>query len=171
MARSKDTGNRKKAYEVYRKNGKNLTKAAEEVDVSLTAVQKWKEEEDWDNKITVGQQKFKAFLEIMKQAENNDLLRVDLADFQLLEQLEAMVSEKVYFEEIVPTNWSDVIQTYRFVMEQKRLLLGKPTAHIVKDINVRVGNLSEGELDTDIERTQRAIAASVIGEGQTECAD
>lgn len=169
MSRSKDTISRKKAYEIYRKNGKNLTKAAEGVDVSLTAVQKWKEEEGWDNKITVGQEKFKAFLAIVKQAESNDLLKVDLADFQLLEQLEAMVSERVYFEEIVPTNWSDVIQTYRFVMEQRRLLLGKPTAHTVKDINVRVGKLSEGELDTDIKRAQRAIAKVIIGEGSQEC--
>ncbi len=171
MGRSKDTISRKKAYEIYRKNGRNVTKAAEESDTSPTTIQKWKEEEDWDNKISVGQEKFKAFLEVMKAAENNELLKIDLADFQILEQLEAMVSEKVYFEEIVPTNWSDVIQTYRFVMEQKRLLLGKPTAHTVKDINVRVGKLSEGELDTDIKRAQRAIATVVTGEGPQECAD
>ncbi len=165
MARSKDTEKRRKAYELYRKNGGNLTKAAQEIDVSLSAVQKWKEEESWDNKIVVGQEKFKAFLEAMKQAEDNKLLKADLADFQILEQLEAMVSEKVYFEEIVPTNWSDVIQTYRFVMGQKRLLLGKPTAHTVKDVNVRVSTLSEGELNTDIERAERAIASSATGEG------
>ncbi len=165
MARSKDVEKRKKAYELYRKNGKNLTKAAQELDISLSAVQKWKEEENWDDKIVVGQEKFKAFLDVMKQADDTKLLKIDLADFQILEQLEAMVSEKIYFEEIVPTNWSDVIQTYRFVMEQKRLLLGKPTVHTIKDINIRVSTLSEGELNTDIKRAQRAIATTITGEG------
>ncbi len=164
MGRSKDTEKRRKGYEIYRKT-KNLSKVAEELNVSTSAVHQWKDEEDWDNKITIGQQKFAAFLDTIKKAEGNAVLKDDLKDFQMLEQLEAIVSEKVYFEEIVPTNWSDVIQTYRFVAEQKRLILGKPTAHTVKDINVRVSSLSESELDTDIERTKRAIATAAVGEG------
>ncbi len=164
MGRSKDTEKRRKGYEIYRKT-KNLTKVAEELNVSTSAVHQWKDDEDWDNKITVGQQKFAAFLDVIKKNENNEVLKEDLKDYQILEQLEAIVSEKVYFEEIVPTNWGDVISTYRFVAEQKRLILGKPTSHSVKDINVRVSSLSESELDTDIERTKRAIAVAATGEG------
>ncbi len=163
MGRSKDSEKHKAAYLLYKKTN-NVARVSEELDVSETAIHKWKEEEDWDNKIAVGQEKFSAFLEVMKSAENNEVLKSDLKDFQLLEQLEAIVAEKIYFEEIVPTNWNDIISTYRFVIEQKRLIQGKPTAHTVKDINVRVGSLSESELNTDIERTQRAIAAATTGE-------
>ncbi len=163
MARTKDSEKHKQAYLLYKKS-KNLVKVSEELEISESSVRKWKDEEDWDNKIAVGQEKFSAFLKVMKDAEDNEILKSDLKDFRLLEQLEAIVAEKIYFEEIVPTNWNDIISTYRFVVEQKRLIQGKPTAHTVKDINVRVGSLSESELDTDIKRTQRAIAVAATGE-------
>ncbi len=164
MARSKDDEKRKQAYLSYKKN-RNVAKVSEETGISATSLHRWKDEENWDNKLVVGQQKFSAFLDVMKQAETNELLKDDLKNFQLLDTLESIVAEKVYFEEIVPTNWNDIISTIRFVVEQKRLILGKPTAHTVKDINVRVSSLSESELDTDIERTKRAIATAATGEG------
>lgn len=170
MARVKNFDKRKQAFDIYRKC-RNCTKTAEEMGVSNQLIHLWKKDEDWDEKIRVGQVKFNGFLESLRKGEEIKLIHSDYADYMVLQQLESMALEKVYHEEIIPTNWSDVISTMRFVMEQKRLLTGRPTSHTEKNINVRVGKLSEGELDAELKRTERAIAVIEAREDSRELSE
>lgn len=166
IARPKDTERRKEAFKLYR--GRNtLSSIAEELGVTQPTLSKWKVEDGWDDKIEKLQGMLKARLSIKEQSNNTIILEEDEKQLGILTSLEDMILEKICSEEIEPTSWSDVVSTIRLVNEQRRLILGKPTVKTETTISVDLKGLDDGELDTKLKETQRALTLIELGEDKT----
>jgi hypothetical protein len=109
----------------------------------------------------------KARLSIKEQSNNTIILEEDEKQLGILTSLEDMILEKICSEEIEPTSWSDVVSTIRLVNEQRRLILGKPTVKTETTISVDLKGLDDGELDTKLKETQRALTLIELGEDKT----
>lgn len=157
MGRPKEIEKRKLAFKLYKKYN-NLSKVADEVEITHSQICKWKKEDDWDEKLLQYQDLLKTRLTLKQTSETNIMLKEDEAALGYLGTLDDIALEAIYTGEIVPTTWNELISTLRFTSEQRRLILGQPTVRTEKTINIEVQGYSDDELDRRVEETQRAIA-------------
>jgi transcriptional regulator with XRE-family HTH domain len=167
MARHKDEGKRNQAFKLYRKNTK-LVDIAMELGVTQSLISQWKKEEDWDGKIETVQGLLRARLTRTESTENHIMVAEDMDQLQILRELENKVFDKVYSEEIVPTSWSDVISTLKYANDQRRLIKGQPTVKTETTLTIDVTGLNNDELESELQRTQAAIALLESGENKEE---
>jgi hypothetical protein len=167
MARHKEEGKRQQAFKLYRANTK-LVDIALELGVTQSLISQWKKEEEWDAKIEQVQGLLQARLTRKESSENHIMVEEDLDQLQVLRELENLVFDKVYNEEIVPTSWSDVISTLKYANDQRRLIKGQPTVKTETTLTIDVTGLNNDELDAELKRTQRAITLLESGENKEE---
>ncbi len=165
MARGRppDIEKRRTAFDEYRRTG-NQTRAAEAVGVAVSIVHSWKKEEDWDQKIKNGQEKFKSLLASVEKTDDNTVLQQRLKEKAILDGLEVLIYEAIYTGGIIPKTFNDVVLGSKYISDQRRLLLGEPTSRTETKISIMVASLSNDELDSSIKKIQGAIACSVAGE-------
>jgi predicted transcriptional regulator len=167
MARHKDEGKRSQAFKLYRKNTK-LVDIALELGVTQSLISQWKKEENWDAKIEQVQGLLNARLTRTESTENHIMVAEDMDQLQILRELENLVYDKIYKEEIVPTSWSDVISTLKYANDQRRLIKGQPTVKTETTLTIDVTGLNNDELESELQRTQAAIALLESGENKEE---
>jgi len=156
MARKKDIDKRKIAFQLYRRDN-SITSIAEELGTTQPQISKWKKDDGWDEKLSKVQGLLNARMSIKETHEENMMVEEDMNDLSVLSNLENIILEKVYNEELEPTSWSDVISTLRFTNEQRRLISGKPTVTTETTYSIEVKGLNDDELGERIKETQRAI--------------
>lgn len=168
MARKRDIDKRKIAFQLYRKNN-TLNSIADELGTTQPTISAWKKEDGWDEKLLKVQGLLKARLSIKETRENTLMVDDDERSLHLLDDLEDIIYEKIYNEELEPTSWSDVISTLRFTDEKRRLIKGKPTVTTETTYSIEVKGLDNDELDRRIKETQRAITILEPGKDQEGC--
>ncbi len=168
MGRPKDIEKRKLAFKLYKKYN-NLSKVADELGMSPSLVFSWKKEDEWDDKLLKIKTLLKTRLTLKETSENNLMVAEDEVTLNMLSELDNIVTEKIASGEIEPTTWNEIITTFRFTSDQRRLILGQPTVRTEKTISIEVQGLDDRELSERIKETTRAIALIEPREDKEGC--
>ena len=119
---------REQAFQLYKKL-KNL-KAVSEIPgmPSYATLLKWKEEDNWDERIEKTKEKLEKWEMILSKLESDSLLKDDVAHLLLLNNLLERTVKAIIDKDLEPTSWKEAIDTLKMIFEQKRLLLGRATS-------------------------------------------
>jgi len=126
---------REQAFQLYKKL-KNL-KAVSEVPgmPSYSVLLKWKEEDNWDERIEKTQEKLEKWELILSRLENDSLLKDDVFHLMLLNNLLERTLRAIIEKDLEPSSWKEAMETLKMIFEQKRLLLGRATSKSEVDID------------------------------------
>lgn len=152
MSKIPDIDRRRQCFRLYVRY-QNLMQVSKETNVPYATLQRWKDEEDWEQKIKDRQNRLQGSLDILKKAQDNLILADQVNELKLLEHLETMIHEILLNEEVRPSSWKDVVDTMKFVFQEKRLILGEPTERTVTTIEVN--DMKDADLDSNIEDLRR----------------
>lgn len=145
MGRRKDYLKRRKAFEAYRRLG-TLTAVSQELDIDVSQLSRWSNEEQWDNKIQAVR------TEVAKRLGTDDLEKQIDEDVWAEEEIENLrrfrylaLSGLKEFEEgrVSYTRMSEVLQALRDYDERLRLVRGSPTERTETTHNVNLTSLPE----------------------------
>ena len=150
---------REQAFQLYKKL-KNL-KAVSEVPgmPSYSVLLKWKEEDNWDERIEKIQEKLEKWELILSKLENDSLLKDDVFHLMLLDRLLGITIKSIIEKGLEPSSWKEAMETLKMIFEQKRLLLGRATSKSEVDIDFT------GMDEYEIRETLRKINALLQAAG------
>jgi len=150
---------REQAFQLYKKL-KNL-KAVSEVPgmPSYSVLLKWKEEDNWDERIEKTQEKLEKWELILSRLENDSLLKDDVFHLMLLNNLLERTLRAIIEKDLEPSSWKEAMETLKMIFEQKRLLLGRATSKSEVDIDFT------GMDEYEIRETLRKINALLQAAG------
>ena len=150
---------REQAFQLYKKL-KNL-KAVSEVPgmPSYSVLLKWKEEDNWDERIEKTQEKLEKWELILSRLENDSLLKDDVFHLMLLNNLLERTLRAIIEKDLEPSSWKEAMETLKMIFEQKRLLLGRATSKSEVDIDFT------GMDEYEIRETLRKINALLQSAG------
>ena len=158
MGKIPDVDRRRQAFRLYVRY-QNLMQVSKETNIPYATLMRWKDEEDWEQKIKDRQGRLQGSLDILKKAQDNLILQDQVNELKLLEHLETTIHEILLSEEVRPSSWKDVVDTLKFVFQEKRLILGEPTERTVNTIEVDA--MKEEELDSNIDNLRRLVSANL----------
>jgi hypothetical protein len=158
MGKVPDVHRRRQAFRLYVRY-QNLLQVSKELGIPYPTLHGWYKEEHWDQQLKDRQERLRGSVDVIKKAQDNLILQDQISELKLLEHLEVTVHNLMLNEEVRPSNWKDVIDTLKFVFQEKRLILGEPTERTVNTIEV--SSMSEKDLDKEIENLHR-LAGGVI---------
>jgi len=117
---------RENAFRIYRrvKDIKKVSEYPGMPDVDVLKV--WKEEDRWDEKVREIEEKLETWGEVLKKLEGDALLRDDVFYYMLLNKILETTIKSMIEKRLEPENWKEVMDTIKFVFDQKRLLAGRP---------------------------------------------
>lgn len=117
---------RENAFRIYRrvKDIKKVSEYPGMPDVEVLKV--WKEEDRWDEKVREIEEKLETWGEVLKKLEGDALLRDDVFYYMLLNKILETTIKSMIEKRLEPENWKEVMDTIKFVFDQKRLLAGRP---------------------------------------------
>jgi len=135
---------REQAFQLYKKL-KNI-KAVSEVPgmPSYATLLRWKEEDNWDERIEKTKEKLEKWETILAKLESDSLLKDDVAHLLLLNNLLERTVKAIIEKDLEPTSWKEAIDTLKMIFEQKRLLLGRATSK--SEIDLDFTGLDEYEI-------------------------
>ena len=135
---------REQAFQLYKKL-KNL-KAVSEVPgmPSYSVLLKWKEEDNWDERIERTKEKLEKWEFILSKLENDSLLKDDVFHLMLLNNLLERTLRAIIEKDLEPSSWKEAMETLKMIFEQKRLLLGRATSK--SEIDIDFTSMEEHEI-------------------------
>ena len=135
---------REQAFQLYKKL-KNL-KAVSEVPgmPSYSVLLKWKEEDNWDERIERTKEKLEKWEFILSRLENDSLLKDDVFHLMLLNNLLERTLRAIIEKDLEPSSWKEAMETLKMIFEQKRLLLGRATSK--SEIDIDFTSMEEHEI-------------------------
>ena len=135
---------REQAFQLYKKL-KNL-KAVSEVPgmPSYSILLKWKEEDNWDERIERTKEKLEKWEFILSKLENDSLLKDDVFHLMLLNNLLERTLRAIIEKDLEPSSWKEAMETLKMIFEQKRLLLGRATSK--SEIDIDFTSMEEHEI-------------------------
>lgn len=154
MSKIPDLDRRRQAFRLMARY-RNMLQVSKELNIPYATLQRWAKEEDWDQKLKDRQARLQGSLDVLRRAQNNLILEDQVNELKILEHLETMIHEILLNEEARPSSWRDVVETMKFVFQEKRLLLGEPTERTVNTIEV--SSLKDEEIDKHINDLKRLI--------------
>jgi len=137
---------RKEAFKLFCRYD-NKAMVARKLKVSAAIVYQWSRQDEWEVKREEIRNKLKIHFDFLRSAADNETVRLIVGDIAFLNHLQEIVSEKILTQAIEPKTWRDVIETQRFISEQKEKILGQirkdtppstpkpPSSSIVGDAN------------------------------------
>jgi hypothetical protein len=152
MSKLPDLERRRQAFRLYVRY-QNLLQVSKELAIPYTTIHNWYKEEQWGQKLKDRQMRLQGSIDVIKKAQDNLILEDQVSELKLLEHLETTVHNIMLTDEVRPSNWKDVIETLKFVFQEKRLILGEPTQRAVNTIDV--SSMNEKDLDKAIEDLRR----------------
>lgn len=148
MGKPQDINRRRQAFRLYCRYH-NLLQVSKELGVPYPTLHVWYKEEGWDQQVKDRQVRLQGSVDVLKKAQDNLVLEDQISELKLLEHLEVTVHNILLNEEARPNSWKDVIDTLKFVFQEKRLILGEPTERTINTIETSA--MSEKDLDNAIE--------------------
>jgi len=153
---------REQAVQLYRKIG-SISGVSREPGMPRTpTLFRWAKEDRWEERNKEIQNQVSKYVEAIEIAKRDTHVKEDLQEMEFLKMLEKIVAEKIISGEVLPRTWREVIETLKFINEEKRLLTGRPTSRT--EVYASYRSLEEGELDVRIKEILTIISG---GEGAT----
>lgn len=142
----KPDSRRDRALLLYWRFGKNLSAVAKEPGMpQLSTLSVWKNEENWDERVEQLQEKFRGILSVQEGLTDKLEFEEDIENYKFLTVLKQLAATAITTG-IIPSNYKEVLETLKFVFEQERLMMGRPTDH--KKVTMEhIEKMSDEELD------------------------
>jgi len=149
---------REQAFQLYKKL-KNL-KAVSEVPgmPSYSVLLKWKEEDNWDERIEKTQEKLEKWELILSRLENDSLLKDDVFHLMLLNNLLERTLRAIIEKDLEPSSWKEAMETLKMIFEQKRLLLGRATSK--SEVDIDFTGMDEYEIRETLRRINELLQSA-----------
>jgi len=149
---------REQAFQLYKKL-KNL-KAVSEVPgmPSYSVLLKWKEEDNWDERIEKTQEKLEKWELILSRLENDSLLKDDVFHLMLLNNLLERTLRAIIEKDLEPSSWKEAMETLKMIFEQKRLLLGRATSK--SEVDIDFTGMDEYEIRETLRKINELLQAA-----------
>lgn len=154
MSGRPDLARRDKAFHLYAQY-RNMSKVSKELKIPTQTILRWKNEDQWELKLSQLKDRLRSQHEIIEKAKDNVVLEKDLSDLRLIETLEAEVAEAITSKKIQILDWKDAIKTLEFTRKERRLIMGEPTDRPNGEIEVTFTR--EEDLDKHIDDLKRFI--------------
>jgi len=153
-----ETIKREQAFQLYKKL-KNL-KAVSEVPgmPSYSVLLKWKEEDNWDERIEKTQEKLEKWELILSRLENDSLLKDDVFHLMLLNNLLERTLRAIIEKDLEPSSWKEAMETLKMIFEQKRLLLGRATSK--SEVDIDFTGMDEYEIRETLRRINELLQSA-----------
>jgi len=121
-SRKGDLARRSEAFKLFCRYG-NKAEVARRLDVSPATVYGWARSDRWVERSAKIRDRLKIHLEFLREAADDEIAKLLVADIEFLEYLQSVVSESLISQEIRPRSWKDLIDTQKFVLDQKSRIL------------------------------------------------
>lgn len=159
--RKKDRERREYCFQLYRKV-QNLNHISRETGIAVTTLWRWAQEEKWDDKVLAFQEELQKHTQLLEDAKKSTELEQEVRELSFLKFLEKIIFDKIAGGELQPESWKDVLDTLKYIDNQRRLITGQPT-QVVKTQSLsveKVQQIESGEMDERIRRMESLTLTS-----------
>jgi hypothetical protein len=139
-------GTRRKAFDLWRKNGQNCAETARQMEkkygqvIQVSTIMRWRDSDDWDAKVALVENEFKKLLRNADDPVLQQLALDDLEMAKVLRQIERicqLVLKKPKRHGLLPKNPKDLIALLDFARTERKSIMGIQESRKVSGVTVQ----------------------------------